>query len=406
MRTNVHHRKFCLVLVLCFIFLASSTVAPQTIKGYWPHKLDVGKLLNMLKSDKNIVYVPKYFFGKVYHDELPDLVFFIDRSQNADRGTKKSETEENYQINITLVKKNKKRFHLFGEPFIYVMVFVAESESDKQSVTKPICKYTPLERMTKGKIVKEKTIKTDIETKEAIKKSPPLKVKLSSLEWRPASGGFFLYSIAKGIASAVGGLITESKEPAEKPGEKPLPLEMHEVGRHNGTRLTYCIVKFRLAENSINRITIEGFSDIEGSSDIFPLATFGNYSSSRITSSIGMMWTHLDSRTATKEDISQNQVDPFVFAHFYLKRPQLPPLELPGEPVSVFFKKVSVSLVFGTKLEEDILNNIFIGACFGNFLFENFGIVIGKNLRLPKPNNSDDGKKRKGYWAVGFTYIF
>ena len=398
MKTNMHHWQSRLVLILCFIFLISATAASQTIKGIWGKldDTDVKKLLDMLKSEKDIVYAPEYFFKEVYNDQLPNLMFFIDKRQNADAGTKKSETEKNHKVNITLVKNNKERLQLFGERVIWVMVFVAESVSDKKSVIEPISKWMPIERKITEKRVNECRIKTDIETKEAIKMSPPLKVRLDSLEWRAPSGEFALFSIVKGVASAFGGKMPESKEPAKEPAE-PKPLEMQSVGCHNGTRLSLGMVKFPLGENSINRISIAGFPEIE------PTATFGNYSSSHFTSSIGMMWTRLHSITETGEEVSQNQVNPFMFAHIYLKRPQLPPPRFTGKPGRVFLNKVSVSFVIGTKLD-DFLGDIFIGASFGNFLFENIGIVIGKNFRLAK--SPDDGKKGKDHWALGFTFIF
>ncbi len=84
MKTNVYHWSLRLVLALCFFILVSSTATPQTIKGYWEYKRneeDVIKLLDMLKSRVDIIQTPKYFFGEVYDEELPDLVIYIDKRQ-------------------------------------------------------------------------------------------------------------------------------------------------------------------------------------------------------------------------------------------------------------------------------------------------------------------------------------
>lgn len=130
MRTNVPHSSFHLVLVLCFIFLLSSIAMPQTIKGYYSHKLEdtkVGELLRKLEGNK-ISEIPKIFFGDIYNQKLPDLIFFIDRRQSdTDEGKKK---KEDSAVNIKLIKRNKGD-NLFGERFIYVMVFVAENKSEK-----------------------------------------------------------------------------------------------------------------------------------------------------------------------------------------------------------------------------------------------------------------------------------
>jgi hypothetical protein len=277
------------------------------------------------------------------------------------------------------------------------MVFVAESESDKQSVLKPKFQHTLIEKKSTKEIVEGKMVETAEEIKEAIKKSLPLSVRHSSLAWRRGSGEFALFSIAKGIAKGFVGAETEKEEPEDEARKEPSPLSMHEVGYQNGIRLTFGMAKIPLVENSINRIHIEGFTE----SDINPLATFGNYSKSWITSSISVMGS---------EEGNRAHVDVFLLGHYYVKRPKLPSPQLSytnNSSGETFFQKISVSLVLGIKISSDILQiqKVFIGVSLGHFLSNNLGIVVGKTYGR---RNSDTDKTfhRSGEWAVGLTLIF
>jgi hypothetical protein len=112
MSTKVGLRQGRLALALCLLFAASSIAVPQTIKGYWEYKRDkeeVGKLLDMLKSNKKIPLVPEHFFGDVYNYRLPDLLFFIDKTQkNKKEDAQKPEEKKGSLVNIALEKKGKK----------------------------------------------------------------------------------------------------------------------------------------------------------------------------------------------------------------------------------------------------------------------------------------------------------
>lgn len=325
-------------------------------------------------------------------------MFFIDKTQKkANEDTKKSEEKKEHLINIALVQKNKNKNQLFGERFIYVMVFVAESKSDEQSVLKPKYEYMPVEKKITKEKIKEKMIKTGEDIKETIIKSFPLSVRHSSLAWRSGSGEFALFSVARGIAKAFVGAAAESKEVEDRTLKETLSLKMREVSYHNGTRLTFGMAKIPLTENSINRIHIDGLSD----SNINPLATFGNYSKSWITSSICVMGS---------EEESQAHIDMFLLGHYYVKRPRLPPPQLPytnGASTKNFFQKISISFVFGVKISDDIFEaeGVFMGVSLGHIFSNNLGIVIGKIYRR---RNNDNNKtfRRRGEWAAGLTLIF
>ncbi|MBA7522589.1 hypothetical protein ES705_14709 [subsurface metagenome] len=408
MRTNVYHWSFRLALALCFFILVSSTATPQTIEGYWEYERneeDVIKLLDMLKSEKNIVCVPKYFFGDVYDNTLPDLVVYIDKRQlDTNEGKKISDKVKNPLHNIALVTKSKKRNQLFGGRYIYVMVFVAENKSDKKSVTISKKYYVPQEK----NIIKIKgKNKKSVEIKENFKETERLSVSCDSLARSADSGEFAIFSIAKGIGQAFTKSLETNKELEEKNKKEPLPLKMHEMGCFGETRLAFGVVKIPLAENTINRITIWGFSKIN------PTATFGNYSQSRITSSICMMWTPYGSKKADEFiDTKEHLFKMFLLAHIYIRRPRLPNPRFKGK--YDLFKQLSYSVVVGTGLEnlDDLFRfeNVFIGIGVGHIL-GNVGIVVGANLKFMKIATEEDptgveGKKRKGNLAIGFTFIF
>lgn len=344
-----------LTIVLCLIFIISPAVFPQTIDGYFKTKLncnEVKLLLDTLRSEEDFVQIQRRFFDLaggddgVYNPHLKNLVFFIDEAH--------SNSKDKYKINIKLIIREKEKKQLFGERYVYAMVFVAKNS------LRPIS----------------------------------LSAKYSSLEWRRPSGDFFLVSIVKAIASALGEISLEKQE-EEKKGKDPIDLNMDKLGCSGSTCLFLGIAEIPLKVNTVNRIRIIGFDDIG------PQATFGNYSRSCITSSIGMMWTRFKSKTDNEEEI-QNLFDPFAYAHFYIKRPQLP---IPQYSINKCFRnlwrRTSISLVVGTKIEETLLNEVFIGASIGNLFLNSVGIVVGCNFR--KVNGIE---KRKGSFALGLTFIF
>lgn len=100
----------------------------------------------------------------------------------------------------------------------------------------------------------------------------------------------------------------------------------------------------------------------------------------------------------------------FLLGHYYVKRPRLPPPQLPytnGSSTKNFFQKISVSFVFGVKISDDIFEaeGVFMGVSLGHIFNNNLGIVIGKIYRR---RNNDNNKtfRRRGEWAAGLTLIF
>lgn len=414
MNKNIKYWSSRIIFILCFLCLMSSLTVSQTIKGSYSYKNDVGKLLERLNDDCRIKCVPKYFFGEVFDYTIPDLVVFINKGS---KSSKQNDKEIVSSSKIILTKNGKDKKHLYGEQHIYVMVFVVENEKDEESVKDPKISYVPTER----EVTRLWLFKTKIKSKESFKKSLPLSVKHEFLKRRPGSGEFALLSVAKGFASAFTGLVASEKEPEEKKQEDPPSLEMNEVGCHEGKRLTFGMHKITLAENSINRISILGIPNF------IPVATFGNYSGSWITSSVSAMATFIDSGTAEDESTSRILGDAYLLGHYYLMRPELPYLQRNEDIWRAMFNRASISVVVGTKLSDKLFEfkDIFVGLSIGHFMHNNLGIVFGCNFRtpnIPDTTQSDpdiaqistqkdqinEGQiiKRKRHWSIGITYIF
>jgi hypothetical protein len=99
------------------------------------------------------------------------------------------------------------------------------------------------------------------------------------------------------------------------------------------------------------------------------------------------------SDTEGKEKDYRTPVDLFIFAHYYLKRPQLPAPRYPNCHTKEFLKKISISFVAGTRLSKSLFDDLFFGVSVGHFL-SSVGLVIGVNYRTTIIEK-DDGKETK-----------
>jgi len=436
-------------LVLCCLFLFNSTAIPQTIKGSYSFERSqdqVKTLLNLLSNDSTLEKIPKCFFGEnvAYDAELVDLLVFIDkRGRHTNASLEKSNTSElpclkkdNF-TRFAVIKGEKKREELFGAKFIYVMVFVAENDNEQNSVgrfTKDIetmekvvenpvgnasrkTEEKDTEKLVGGasgktrdtsieKSVVETSGKTDEVTK-TIKYREPLSVSQSSLDSRASSGEFILYSAIKSIGKAFSSVAIEKSE--RTPDIVNVPLRMFLVGSDNAkTNLYFGFMKTALFENTINRFTIQedygNNEDPHQNKKNMHLATFGNYSSSYITSSIGLMFTRQKAEVQNNEKDNRYLVDPFVFAHLYLKRPQLPGPRFQNSPAKKSWKEFSFSFVVGTKISDPLFEDLFTGICVGQI----FGVssVVGVNWRTTtEANDGEKIKKRKPRFTIGVAFV-
>ena len=411
-------------LILCCLFLFNSIAIPQTIKGSYSFDRlpdQVEELLKKLSEDK-LEEVPKYFFGenKVYDAELADLLVFIDKTGKDKKDAK-----------FALLKGGIKKEELFGDKFIYVMVFAAEKDDEQNTVGKFTKDIETTEKVVEksigntsgktGEIIIEKPVgdtsgKTDEVTK-TIRYREPLSVFQSPLDSRPGSGEFILYSVIRSIANIFSGVAIEKAEKSERAADiTNIPLRMYLVGSDNKskTNLYFGILKTPISENTINRFTVQeeygNNEDPHQNKKKMHLATFGNYSSSCVTSSIGLMGTFLRSELIKSETgvikSSRTPLDAFIFAHIYLKRPQIPPPRYQDKSTKNCLKKISFSLAVGTKISTSLFDDLFFGVSVGH-IYSTVGVVAGVNYRTTTLVGDDDKirKNRKLYFSLGFILM-
>ena len=386
---------FFLAIILIAILSLRSTVLSQTIKGTYSLNpdFDAKRLLELLKEPDSVGAL-KFFFGELYDKELADLLVFIDRVDNK-------------PTHIELLKGGKSRKELWGEKYVYVMVFVAEKKGQKNTVSKKV-----EEKETSGKITEtdknevDKPVSKVSESTTIIKQRDPLFVHQSFLDYRKGAGEFFVASMARLAAAIFTKETIKEGEEAKKGEETPdKPMKLQKVGTHADTDLYFGYVKIPIYENTINRITVEeDYGDGEVDRH---LATFGNYSASRITSSVGAVGTFIK---AGETEPSCFPMEVFAFGHYYLfnKRPKLPSPHDQRGWLCKYWNEMSVSLVAGTNLTLDkgLFKDLFVGVGVGHIV-STAALVAGVNFRAPR--NADGSLKsgeREFHWCVGLTFIF
>jgi len=403
-RTGQVLRK--LSLLFCCLILLCPLALPQEISGTYSverSKAQVIHLLYLLKS-KNMQDAVKCFFGEgvLYDRDLADLLVFIDKTERHELSDPCLSIYDSSKI--ALLKRGIKRTDLFGEKFLYLMVFVAEKATDPYSVGKNISESA------KPEIAEEQI--------EKITERSPLSVWQSSLDYKVGSGEFFLISMVKTILKVIpgGASIDSSKQTEQLIEIKNQPLKMACIGctkdkdnkDEDNIFLYYGYMRLVLVENTINRFTVnETLSDKKSSDNkiYYHLATFGNYSSSIIGSSMGFTGTYMKSKQREQLDDARFPINAFFFGHLYIKRPRLP---TPHHPNSTFPRQIvrrfSLSLACGTALKTDLLDDLFVGIGVGH-LFGALGIVAGYNFRTEAKTIGDiTEKKRKPHFCVGINF--
>jgi len=389
------HRRptFLIFMIMSFILVLAANLGSQTIKGtysFTPDR-DVKEVLDKLRSERPEDAI-KSLFGEsnLYDRQLADLFVFIDRVDNT-------------PTRIALLKGGKRRKELWGEKYVYVMVFVAEKEGQKHSASKKVEEEETSQRVT-DKSETEKPFKRTYQSTTVVKKRAPLSVHQSSLDYKPGSGEFFLSAMVRFAVAAISKQSLEKSDEAKKGEDIPdKPLKLQMVGKHGDTNLYFDYVKIPIYENTINRVTVQ---EDYGDDRVYRhVATFGNYSASRITTSVGAVGT-LVPATATVP--SARPIEAFAFAHVYIKRPSLPAPHYQNQLLKGYWDRVSLSLVLGTRLAFDsaLFKDIFVGGGMGHFLGP-IAFVVGVNFRTPRDAAGGlTEQKRRGHFCAGLTFLF
>lgn len=434
MKTCSGYLLAVVALGLWCVLLAPSTTVCQTIGGSYAYERDsvqVRRLLCTL-ADGNLNAMPRQFFGDTYDDELPDLVVFVDQRANR--------LSDDSSAQFALLKGQDRRDELFGERFIYVVLFVAR---DKEAGVLPFGTTYELGGTTilyaspeDSRFVDSVVNRTVITVVDSVRKERSLAadhrgdstllekiisqqialdsaavdstvrmsfvwtndpfVHLAPLDQRASSGEFALFAAIRIMAKVFLGETVVGREEKGSPADTLVPVRMHYVGEDGTACLYYTLAKLPLRENTINRITIGGIGEEKH------LATFGNYSPSWFTTSIGVMSTFVGQQTSCEDSIQDPLVESFIFGHFYIKkRPQRPKPRF-NDAWKEFRKRISVSLVVGTRLTDThFFDDWFLGVGLGHVI-STVAVVGGVNFRKSTSHNV----KRKGHPAFGITFMF
>jgi hypothetical protein len=212
-----------LVAILSLITAAPS----QTIEGTYslrPEE-DIKNTLDFLRKDKGVEAL-KSFFPETYDKELASLLVFIDRANDA-------------PARISLIKGNKTQKNLWGEKYVYVMVFVAEKTDQTPSVSRKVVEEEISTKIVK-KVESGEPLKKSCESTTVIKEREPLLVHQSSLNYEPGTGEFFVSAIVRLTATIFSGKTLEKAEEAKKGADIPdKPVRLRKAGSHGRTNLYF-----------------------------------------------------------------------------------------------------------------------------------------------------------------------
>lgn len=393
--------SFIITIIYCCILTQPHVCFSDDLFGKFEFNIEmIDNALTLLQEDNNInkdsllVTLPKTIFQDIYNPELPDLLVILDG--------------KGFLIDPIMIKNAKKENCLWGDRHIWVMIISVGSQWNREYVSS-----SKKEIKKQGKEKKE-SVADSIIIEEKIYKHGEIEITISTLDHMLGREEFILSSVIRGIAAlfSLTGIAGEAKTAEVKEEEvdslslKLIP-DAEKKGKH---KLYFGMAKFKLKENTINRIGIKLPSDTsdseeQGNHPLSAYATFGNYSSSLLASSIGLAWTFWEPDSTHHK----NKVDPFLFAHIYFGkygRPQLPRRYYLNNSkcsrIKRFFDNCSYSLVIGTKITgKNFFDDIFIGIGAGHIIGQG-GIVAGVNF-VSFLNKSGD-KDRKGNIMVAITY--
>ncbi len=398
-----------LTLLFCFIILLCPLALPQEISGSYTvdrNETQVKHLLDLLNTGKMQEAI-KCFYGEgvIYDKDLADLLVFVDKTKRSEKPIASDQClQKDTSVKFAILKSGKYRTDLFGEKFLYLMVFIAEKTTDPYSVGKNILKKELSRTVTTTPPDSPNPTITDIATEKSTETSP-LTIRQSSLDYKLGSGEFFLISMITAVLKSLGGASLDSSKKTENLEEmKEEPLKMEYVGcTEDKTALYFGYMRLKLVENTINRFTV-----VETRSDkktYHHLATFGNYCSSIFGSSMGFTGTFVGAKQ--REELSDKRfpINAFLFGHFYIKRPRLPAPHYQDSPfLGHLSKKYSLSFVLGTAIKQDPLDDLFVGFGVGH-LYETLGLVVGWNYRtVPKTSGDKTEKERKPHFCIGVSF--
>jgi hypothetical protein len=389
------------------------------IINYKFEKKEMRDLLDKLKNPCKIGEVPKDFMRDLFNPDLVDLVALID-----------IESEHN----IALVKNCARKKELWGARNIYAMIFAivkgnrssllsTKYDTSKMEIEvnlKKMSDDTTTEATISNSLSIEATLdSTKVPGNDAFvevardsswaininKNYMQIPLRHSQLDYRRGIGERSVRGIIGSISSFFG-LSSDVKEQAISARDTTYVIKrwrvLYEGPLYDEDTVTvvYGYKKFPVLENTINGVTI-----IVQSRDVDLYNRFGNYSSSYIGTSIGLMGSASEKELAYDSTtffinhvgfqpfFSRMEVEPFFFLHFYILAPKLPPLER---------YRASLSAVVGSKIDfPNFPSDLFIGAGLGHIRGGSLHILAGWNISRFE---SQSGEFYKGEPMFGLSY--
>lgn len=352
-----------IILLSCTLLFFNALIFAQHYSVY-PHgastKIDsnfVEKLkIELRKVNTDWSKIKKDYFGDIYDAELPDLICYID---------------SNYIVRVGLTKDSSDNPELFGERYIWLIIF-----SDRDLNENTVCIKNPdIDTLNKNrdsllghKVCEKLLCPKSCRSKEEVKKDSPTindscTVNMDVLQYleEPTEGTIQnILSILSKLT--LGGNVEKSKETKLYEDVPKTSIAFKKFGGTVDQNSIYIgMKKFKLGLNTKNRIVIRPPEHSKFNSIQYIDYNFGNYEQSRFGVSIGAGYTF-----SKMLSDSNKTIDLYINGLIYLWRPNLP----------VESKSLSISL--GTNFVTDkFLNNIIIGLRYG--LWSSVGFTVGMN---------------------------
>lgn len=318
-------------------------------------------------STGQIAKVPKTFFGDAHDPDLADLVVYI------------SGDTVKRQTTVGLVKDHRPYPKLWGERFLWVLVFVEGTTIKPKShgeVWKP--KEVALtEKPKAGKWHPESRVREGVLERT----TPNLKMRFEPLDARRSLAQTTAFNL---LGTLLGKF--ESKPVAEALSDSERQSTLVQLEKADTSKaLFYAIEKFPLTENTKNRVRIMLDDNFR------TYATFGNYSPARFGASVGVAGSLPAKKLATRADF---EMAAYALFHYWIPwRPEAPRIRGYSRPFSL-------GVFGGVRVGDRPFGNLVVGGSMGNLGGGPVGAFAGWQFTSP-----DSARKR---WstrvAVGLTY--
>jgi hypothetical protein len=320
----------------------------------------VAGIIDTLKhEERNWQSVLDWFYGDIQDKSIPNLIIFVDKSDT---------------VTMQLLKGGKGVDHLWGEPYIYVLIFTNANLNipDTTMLYKSSSKITVQETRNPKDSV---TARQRTFTVDPTDTSVAFILKRDVLNYQTPPSALTLSSILSFAASLLGGTSFNALNQSPALPDSSIKIHLNHLGT---TQLYYQYGKFNLATNTKNRIALEPWREPwEGGKLPFNYVNFNFENPDK--SCLGVGFAVLLSPT------NGSSANVYLLAHLYVDRPMKP------------YDSRCAAFVAGTDLGPKIFGDNFVLGFRGSpeYLFYGtewcLGKVAGTDLgKWPWPPTSHD----------------